>query len=388
MKTFINILSVFFLTLFLCGCRERFVADFYTPETGYLVVNGYINNGPAPTEIRLSRTTTLSSSPREIMEQGATVFIQSDQDDQYPLTEIGEGIYRSASLALDNNKQYRMVIAAKGKQYQSEYTKVQQTPHIDSITWKRSTNGVGFFANAHDDNNQSKYYQWRYEETWEINSPFMSIIEYIYEGQLIVGVKFRYPDRSPLTGISQCWTTVTSSGLLIGSTEKLSKDVIEMPLLQISPGSEKLATMYSILVKQYKISERAYNYLALMKKNTEQLGTIFDAQPSLVKGNIICVSDTKEPVVGFIEVVQEKRLRSFLKSTDIPGGWSVPSDCQVTELLNDRDTLLQTRPATGMPTAPRIMDDAGNIITFNTAPARCIDCRSAGGINQKPEFWP
>lgn len=388
MKSHIYLISFFLGAVCLLSCRERFVADFYTPETGYLVVSGYINNGSDPTEIRLGRTSNLSSSPREIMEGGATVIIQSDKNDQYPLTETGEGIYRSAPLVLDNAKKYRIFISAKGKQYQSEYSKVQQTPDIDSITWKRSTDGVLFLASAHDANNLSKYYQWRFEETWEINTPFMSTIEYIYEGQLAVGVKFRNADRSPLTGISQCWTTVTSSILLIGSTEKLTKDIISMPLLQIPPGSEKLASMYSLLVKQYKISERAYNYLALMKKNTEQLGTIFDPQPSLVKGNIICVTDAKEPVVGFIEVAQEKRVRFFLKNTDMPGGWSVPNDCQLTELLNNRDTLLQTRPATGMPTTPRTIDNAGNIITFSTAPVRCIDCRSAGGSNQKPAFWP
>lgn len=387
MKIIKYLLLILLLGMGTFGCKERFFANYDMPQTGYLVVAGYISNGLSPTEIRLSRTTTLSDNPREVMERGASVFIESNHSDKYLLAEVSEGIYRSGSILLDSSKQYRIIINAKGKQYQSDYSPVQQTPDIDSVSWKRTDGGVQLFANAHDDTNRSKYYQWKYEETWEINTPFVSNIEYVYEGALITGVKFRYPDRRPLADISQCWTTLTSSKLLLGSTEKLSKDIIQAPVQYIPPGSERLSVMYSILIKQYKISEQAYNYFSLMKKNTEQLGTVFDPQPSMVRGNIICVNDPEEPVVGFVEVAQEKQQRLFLRNSDVPG-WFVPGNCITSEFPNNPDSLRARQP-TGMPTISYVMDPPGNnIITFLTAPASCIDCRRSDNTNQKPGFWP
>src|SRR5690606_35363898 len=104
--------------------------------------------------------------------------------------------------------------------------------------------------------------------------------EFIYENDLV------RPRVFPNEDVSVCWKYANSSTILLGSSAKLQSAVIsEKPLTTIPAGHEKLAKRYSILVKQYAIDKKAYEFYSLMKKNTESLGSIFDPQPSEIRGN-------------------------------------------------------------------------------------------------------
>ena len=106
-------------------------------------------------------------------------------------------------------------------------------------------------------------------------------------------VAYKYPDQHNDTTIYKCWNTLEFSTIILGSTEKLTSDVVYLPVQYIEPHSEKLSVLYSINLRQYAISHDQYLFLQKMKKNTEQLGTIFDPQPSEISGNIHCLTDYK-----------------------------------------------------------------------------------------------
>ena len=390
MKKITNPGCLLLTILFLCiiGCRERYDAVFTTPETGFLVVEGFINNGAEPTEIRLTRTVQLDGPASLLPETGANVFVESDANNRFPLQETAPGIYRSAQLALNTNQQYRIHIYAKEKEYVSAYTGIQSTPGIDSISWEQNTAGVQLHVHANDPANQSRYYQWKFDETWETNPPFVSNLVYGYDAQQrITGVEYRYPNRMNEPSFIRCWSQKQSSGILIGSTEKLEKDVVFLPIHFIEANSIKLSVQYSILLKQYKLSKAAYTFLLQMKKNTEQLGSIFDAQPSEMPGNITCLTHPGEAVIGFVEVSQEKTRRLFIHNNELQN-WRYQTGCEATIIDNHPDSIvkygLQLMPAT----VAKDDEITGAITHFSAAPASCIDCRQNGGTNVKPVFWP
>jgi hypothetical protein len=378
------VLPVIFI---ISACRDYYDAEYETPEAGFLVVEGFINYGTAPTVIKLSRSTKPSESTVPYAETGASIQIESDQNEHYALTESVSGTYTSGLLNLSPSKKYRIVIQAKGKQYQSQYSGVQTTPEIDSITWKQESNGIELWVNASDPANSAVYYQWKFEETWEILSPFTSNLMYdIDNQQRIKGVKYRYADESIDTTGLRCWQQNKSSNLLLGSTEKLSQDVVHLPFHVITANSEKLGVLYSVLLKQYKLSSQAYEFLLQMKKNNEQLGSIFDAQPSELPGNIVCSTIPTETVVGFVEVMQEKTKRIFISRNEI-GTWNYTTNCGSSVIANHPDSIVKY----GLqltPTNVFIDDTPKIIISFNAAPPRCVDCRLNGGTNVKPSFWP
>src|SRR4030095_7378655 len=90
-----------------------------------------------------------------------------------------KGEYSIAQLILNSNKKYRLYIRTRdGKEYISDFTAIKHTPPIDSISWQRENGGVRLYVHSHDAQNGTKYYQWKYEETWEFHSDYYSSIKY------------------------------------------------------------------------------------------------------------------------------------------------------------------------------------------------------------------
>ena len=390
MKGVKKILLLILISATIFSCREKYFASYEMPATGFLIVNGFINGGDEPTEIRLSRTNKLSETPAEVMETGATVFIEGENSGRYALTETAPGVYTSESISIGPSSKYRLFINTKDKEYVSEYTGILATPDIDSVSWEQNKEGVQFYINTHDDTNNVRYYQWKFEETWQINSPFITTLEYDYdENKKFVGIKYRYENRMADSTKQMCWTTTFSNSLLIGTTEKLTKDVVSLPFHFIRDGSEKMNVEYSLLVKQYALSQRAYNFLLTMKKNTEQLGSVFDPQPSQLNSNMRCITDPSEMVIGFVEVTKQKTKRIFVKTREL-GTWNYYNDCEAKVINNQQppDSILKYVDNL-MPTVVHSEDiNTGEILEFNVAPAVCIDCRLKGATNVKPSFWP
>jgi len=158
-----------------------------------------------------------------------------------------------------------------------------------------------------------------------------------------------------------------------------------------------LRVRYSLLVKQYALTSEAYNYYTQLKQNTEQLGTIFDPQPSELTGNIHSLSDKNEPVIGYVTagIVGEKRI--FIDSSELPG-WTAETPYGGCTL----DSLKYHRLGPGTPgveyfdvhdliyTGYRTPIDeilggyaAGGFMA--TTPA-CGDC-TLRGTNKQPKFW-
>ncbi|MEO6328621.1 MAG: DUF4249 domain-containing protein, partial [Ginsengibacter sp.] len=165
MKNLLIYIIFFFVT---SGCKEKYLPLLASPATGYLVVEGFINNGQKSTIITLTRTTRLFDTLDVIYEHNATVNIEGDNQLTYPLYYTGNGNYISAtSLNLNSNQKYRLRIKTQdGKEYLSDFSKVRNTPPVDSITWLRENGGVRLYINTHDPQNTTRYYQWKYKEVW------------------------------------------------------------------------------------------------------------------------------------------------------------------------------------------------------------------------------
>src|SRR5215204_4315139 len=159
------------------GCKEKFDIPAESPDTGYLVIEGVISPGPQETRIDLSRTNQPNSSTKQF-EKRALVQVEGDDNSLQTLPETFDGTYTSV-LNISTTKQYRLRIkTSDGKEFLSDYVGVKVTPPIDSISWVRESDGVRLHFNTHDPQNNTRYYKWDYQETWEFHSPFRSILQY------------------------------------------------------------------------------------------------------------------------------------------------------------------------------------------------------------------
>ncbi|MGZ4091290.1 MAG: DUF4249 family protein, partial [Bacteroidia bacterium] len=79
------------------GCKEKYIAPVQSPDTGYLVVEGFINSGQDPTSITLTRTTKLYDSVNIIYEHNAEINVEGENQETFPLSENGNGVYISSA---------------------------------------------------------------------------------------------------------------------------------------------------------------------------------------------------------------------------------------------------------------------------------------------------
>ncbi|MEP6584803.1 MAG: DUF4249 domain-containing protein [Ginsengibacter sp.] len=370
------------------SCKEKFNANIISPSTGYLVVEGFISSGQDPTTITLTRSVRLYDSVNIVPEQNAIVNIESETNQLFPLSETASGVYTSEILILNSNEKYRLQIKTQdSKEYVSDFAIVKKTPDIDSISWTRENGGVKIYVNTHDPQNNTKYYRWDYAETWEFHSTYYSSLKYFFnQSNVPIGVGFKSADHGIDTTIYKCWNTFSSTNINLGSSEKLEADVIYLPLVYIEPASVKLSVLYSFDVRQYALSHEAYLFYQKIKKNTEGIGSIFDAQPSELKGNIHCVTDPAEIVIGFIDISEEKVKRIFISNNELPG-WGYKARCAAIIIDNQPDSIIKYGIGV-TPTIPFSFTGFGAVKEFYASPdVNCVDCTLTGS-NIRPSFWP
>ncbi len=374
------------LILLFCNCKEKYTPPAISTNKNYLVVEGTIVTGSDSTIVLLSRTSNISDTILPNPELGAQVTVLGEGNDPHPLTETGNGMYVSPGLNLSINQKYQLKIStADGKQYLSDLVTAKLTPPIDSLGWRQdSDHNVVIYVNTHDPANNTRYYQWNYIETWQYHAPNQTLFDWVNE-QIVV--------RSPDQQLYNCWSYNNSSSINVASSAKLAQDVIsQAPVALVNNSSEKIASKYSILVKQYALSQDAYEFWQTLKTTTEQLGTLFDPQPAQLQSNIHCVSNPGEVVVGFVSVASLQTKRIFINNGDVNYWFSVPYYNEFPAHLCD----IRTVPADSIdyflpPTGQRNYVLYGQPTAgsgYLVMPVDCLDCRTHGGTNIKPSFWP
>jgi len=309
------------------------------------------------------------------------------------------------------------------------------TPPIDSIYFHQNSDAsVLFYVNTHDATNNTRYYRWDYKETWAIVPLFQA--HYEYKNSMIIPIIFGSADD-----ISVCYKGDASNQIFISSSANLTQDIITgQQLGGVVSGSEKIAQIYVMQLRQYALTKDGFNYYQNIKTNTEQLGSIFDAQPSTTIGNIHCISSPTDLVIGFVSASTVSSKQFNLKYQDLPLQVVGPYD----SLINQGNTLISPRyfPPPGFDkyicmSAPDVIEQkppglssyntmgpwplflnpsatfnkrasaalakadsllintfTGNdengleVVGYSYAPKNCVDCRLKGGTNIRPAYFP
>lgn len=363
------------------------VQEFDPPAQGYqnlLVVDAFLSDSEDPFEVRLSRSFPIDTLAF-IPEAGAVVSLFNDSGEIFNLVESdATGVYVfNGNINAQVGRSYTLQIQTRnGNQYASSSVTMIETPDIDSVTFKleeRPTaglNGVQIYVNTHDPNNTTWYYRWDWDEAWEFRMPYNSYL--IWEDQQI---------KTRDEQISRCWKFGRSTSIDISTSKILTEDRISnYPLTYVSTETDRLGIKYSIRVKQFALSEKSYNFWKEMQRVSENLGTLFDPQPSIIRGNIKNIEDESEVVLGYFQTATVSEQRIFIRRTEIhntriPNYFSNCMDSLVgagliPAMVEDNWMLVQEEvPESGFPIPSYLMSTKS-----------CIDCRLFG-TNKKPEYW-
>lgn len=363
--------GLFVAVLVLQACIEPFSPPEITSAEHYLVVDGSLNTSPeGSSQVRLSRTQNIYDKGAPQPELRAKVAVEGDKGSSFAFAEVGQGAYTLAARSFRDTEKYRLRIkTSSGKEYLSEYVPVVKNPPIDSVTYKvrGAGEGVQIYVNTHDPLDKTHFYRWSYDETWQYNMPLYSVYE-------LVGKDIVYREQS----INTCWSNANPTTIVLGSSIKLSKDIIKNQGITFVPStSGKLESKYSILVKQYALTQEEFEYWNTLAKTTERTGSLFDPQPAEVTGNIKSVSNPSELVFGYFSASNRQEQRLFVNEYLSRGLQCEPNDTlSAREVPESLDLILSEYYEGNSPIPQYIMGSVN-----------CTDCRLRGGTNQRPSFW-
>src|SRR6185437_13916813 len=149
--------------------------------------------------------------------------------------------------------------------------------------------------------------------------------------------------------IHDCFAGDQSTDINIASTTKLARDIVyQGPIIFIPANSEKIETKYSILVKQYALTNDAYAFWQNLQNNTEKLGSIFDVLPSQAPTNFHCVTNPAEMVIGYLSVGNATYKRIFITAGQLLSKYSpqYPCYCQLDTAFDNPDPKIPSQKQT------------------------------------------
>ncbi len=388
MRTIKAIFKFFLVLVLVCALASSCVYD-YEPKDArvqglgkpLVVIDGDIIVGGI-TNVAIGLTESLTGEMPE-MPIGITVNVESESGDLVSglLVDDVHNVFEVDTRELDMGTRYRLNIAIPGMgEYVSEFKRVMVSPPIDEITWSRSDDGtyINIEVTTHNMNTDKLYCKWNFYENWESNSVYTPFVEFNpLLGRGWLGVRNLTIEET--LERKYCWSESTSAEICIANTEKLSKNIISKYVLRrIVPTDTRVSGLYSITVSQKALDKDAYIYWETLKRNTGGTGGIFSAQPTDLRGNIRCMTNTEEYVIGYISVSTRTEIRHFIdwEKQDFynPG-------CSSFSLKNMNTDVWSTKYYEGY--RMYAVDENTEWWSYH----RCVDCRVYSN-STRPDFWP
>jgi hypothetical protein len=366
---------IFILVMLAEGCITEFIPQ--TDEIQDLVVvEGLITDQDQVNTIKLSKAMPLGQKSTRQPMRGCSVMISDDKGNFHYLTETAPGIYTTNQQTFRGvaGRKYTLHINSNNARtdhhtYVSSPVELTPVPAVDSVFYDKVViteqtqyfprqEGCQIYLNTHDLSGQCKFFRWDYTETWEIRLPFSVPVNHT------------------------CWVTSNSNVINIKSTASLSENRISRyPLKFVSNETDRLKFKYSVLVNQYSLSEDEFNYWEKLQNVSQDIGSLYDIIPATIPGNIFCVEDPGEKVLGYFSVSAKSSKRLFIKD-NFRGIVNPYSGCIA-------DTIFNNGPIPNLNISVWILEQTyppsppARAITYIKG---CADCTVRGSII-KPDFW-
>ena len=263
----------------------------------------------------------------EISYSGAGVWVENQQGEVWqgvPATEYGiQGGYDENKYVVDTRDlpldgKYRLCVSVPNRgEYVSEFKRVMISPQIDTITYTRADDrsSVQFEVSTRNDDSDGKLYcRWSFTEDWESNAELNAGLRAVYsEGD----VYMEELNDDQKKAMSRCFSRGESKEIYIGSTEKLSQNVISKERLHVIYSTDRrLSTLYCLNISQTAMDKEAYKYWEVTKASISGTGGLFAPMPSEIRGNISSVTYPQEKVLGYISVTTETVKKKYYYASE------------------------------------------------------------------------
>ncbi|QRM90118.1 DUF4249 family protein [Lacinutrix sp. WUR7] len=406
------------ILLIVFACREPYEVETLTFED-ILVVESTITNELKHQVVKLSRTFILEES-EPVTEENATVWVEDSNNNIYSFSQNTEGQYISnIPFQAINNLEYSLYISTQdGNEYKSKPSILTAESEITNLYSELLTNddgeeGIQIFLDSENQNSDTRYFRYEYEETYQIIAPnYVNEEAYIFNysavpfgGNTLVDFSFSFPNRTQEERV--CYGFNNSTGILQASTNDLIFNTVsKLPVHFINKNNGVLRDRYSILVKQYSQSIEAYTFYKVVNELGNIGSVLSQNQPGYVTGNIESTTNPNSKVIGYFSVESIATKRIYFSHNDF--AILRPDYLYKCEkiALDGSDNTLSDRTPNQRAEIYRLLTLNADInfnysITYNLSSSElpnnindywiltnpeCGDCTSVGS-NIQPDFW-
>lgn len=379
--------NILYLMSFLClvaSCIYPFQPE-YPESDGKIVIEGDILIGEE-TSVTLSYLANLDGSAFKGSEPpSGRVWVESSDGETYEGVIKGRGLYVIDTRTASPDKKYRLCFQCTTptvKNYCSEWLDVAESGSIDSlyVGLDEPLSMVRFYMDMHNEG-PNRYYRITFKEDWEYHSQFYTELKYIPPANRTLGFGEIVTDES--INYYYCWNKGGSSSIMLTNTENLSSNAIKGYEYYSLPRTDRrISYVYSEEVHINALTKDAYDYWNNINNCSNNTGSLFSPMPSDMVGNIRCVTDSTEHVIGYISAVKRATKRMFYYHNISHYYINDLEEMPVHDTLPEKDWY--TYYMSGY--VPIRYDD--ELMGYSWAPVRCVDCRKEGGTKEKPSWWP
>lgn len=245
---------------------------------------------------------------------GATVaYLTTNERIQLREVEAGTYITDSAYQGVSGTTYQLEIVLSDGQRYLSSAETMPEVVEIDSIYARylivpsdfneTNLNGVQIFLDAKTDLPGVFNFRYEFEESYAVDVPFPSRFD--FRG---TGGTFQIFERG--RSLERCFRKRQQSRTIIETTRNLTENrIAELPLQFINESLPDLAYSYRIGVRQYTITDDAYQFFRQLRDINESSGSLSDRQLGALTGNISGMEDARLPVLGYFEVAGVSEVR-------------------------------------------------------------------------------
>jgi len=411
-------------TIGMLSCVEEYWPELNSDYDNLLVVDGKITNEAGPYTIKLSHSSSLSE-PSQNPLSDAIVIISDNEGNSETLSETSSGTYETSITGMQGviGRMYKLSISTEGKTYESAFEELLAPVGVESVSHKEETHKVSeteeiyesghqFYISTETATKNKSYFYWEIEETYEHHAPYP--IGYIYNGTYDYlnkyGLPHPYEFNNP-DSLYFCWTTDKVNIIFTQSTEYLNTPKVnELALHFIPLSDERLRIHYSLMAKQYVVSEKAYAFMKSLEDLNSNNDNLYASMPYQIRGNLVNTENPQETALGYFLTAGVSNSEHFFLPANVrpyeeyERWYMVEHEFELwaqAHCLYPAPDGFNKRLRYWEEIAISTPDDwplyLTNVWAISSPPSKllvvinkqpeCVDCRTYGGTTQKPDFW-
>lgn len=261
-------------------------------EDNYLVVDGKVNLQDSVQTVVLNRTDQVGRSGNFPPEQGAKVTLVENDKQVASFLEIKPGTYQIANFKPTEGYLYSIDIQLQGGDHYASQPEVMPAPvPIDSVyfIFDKDTHFT-LFSNIHiPEGKKAPYLRWRLQHVYQRSDLACGGLD--FNATSCYYQLERKSDSQKLI-------------LLDGGELEAGADIV-FPVATVLVADTLFGEVTYYTIYQESLTAATFQYWEKVNTLLKQTGSIFDAPPGQVRGNIFKVDDPNAPALGLFYATSE-----------------------------------------------------------------------------------